>query len=64
MHDIATCSNQTKLRKKCHPYTMMINLVTFQCDASGRGKKELKPSRDKRCKAQTVVGRGGEEPAM
>ena len=47
MHDIATCSNQTKLRKKCHPYNMMINLVTFQFDASRRGKKELKSSRDK-----------------
>ena len=31
---------------------------------SRRGKKELKSSRDKKCKARTVVGRGGEEPAM
>ena len=32
---------------------------------SRRGKKELKSSRDKKCKARTaVVGRGEEEPAM
>ena len=33
-------------------------------DSSRRGKKELKSSRDKNCKARTVVGRAGEEPAI
>ena len=33
-------------------------------DASRRGKKGPKSSRDKQCKARTVVGRGGDEPAM
>ena len=28
------------------------------------GKKELKSSRDMKCEARTVVGRGGAEPAM
>ena len=37
--------------------------VDLYFDASRRGKKELKSSRDKKCKARTVVGRG-EEPAI
>ena len=36
----------------------------IEFDASRRGEKELKSSRDKKIKARTVVGRGGEEPAM
>ena len=39
--------------------------VKARFDASRRGKKELKCSRQKKNgKARTVVGRGGEEPAM
>ena len=44
--------------------TRYIYTVHTQFDASRRGKKELKSSRDKKSKARTVVGRGGEEPAM
>ena len=37
--------------------------IMLHFDPSRRGKKELKSSRDEKCKARTVVGMGGEEPA-